>query len=250
LSKERLDIHATTSDKKGLMGALETFIRSFRGFAFAAVMAPIGLLYILCMGISLTPGIILYEWVSVWSMESHFLIRSLGLGFSLAISFFLYGFSLILIIPLVNKLLPFKVSPQRSTWYSLNVIPWYYHNGLIYLARYTFLDIITPTPLNLLFYRLMGMKIGKGSIINTSNVSDACLIEIGDYVTIGGSATLIAHYGMKGMLIIDRLQIKNNATIGLRASLFGDVVIGEGAVIKPHEVVLPKTRVPDLIKDA
>ena len=93
---------------------------------------------------------------------------------------------------------------------------------------------------------MMGMKIGKGSIINTSNISDPCLIEIGEYVTIGGSASLVAHYGQKGMLIIDRLVIKDKATIGLKASLFGDVVVGEGALVKAHEVVMPKTRIPDV----
>jgi UDP-3-O-[3-hydroxymyristoyl] glucosamine N-acyltransferase len=86
------------------------------------------------------------------------------------------------------------------------------------------------------------MKIGKGTMINTSNISDPCLIKIGDYVTLGGSATLIAHYGMKGMLIIDHLVIEDKATIGLKASLFGDVIVGEGATVGPHEVVLPKSR--------
>lgn len=93
---------------------------------------------------------------------------------------------------------------------------------------------------------MMGMKIGKGSIINTSNISDPCLIEIGEFVTIGGSASLVAHYGQKGMLIIDRLVIKDKATIGLKASLFGDVVVGKGALVKAHEVVMPKTRIPDV----
>ncbi len=91
-------------------------------------------------------------------------------------------------------------------------------------------------------------------MINTTNISDPCLIEIGDYVTIGGSATLVAHYGMKGFLVIDKLIIKDGATIGLKASLFGDVIVGERALVKPNDVLLPKTRIPDVpkkeIKDA
>lgn len=93
---------------------------------------------------------------------------------------------------------------------------------------------------------MMGMKIGKGTMINTSNISDPCLIEIGDYVTIGGSASLVAHYGQKGMLVIDKLVIHDKATIGLKASLFGDVIVGKGALVKAHEVVMPKTRIPDV----
>jgi NDP-sugar pyrophosphorylase family protein len=171
-----------------------------------------------------------------------------ALGLSMAAGFFMYGMTIIFVVPAINKLLPLKVTPHRTSWFSISVIPWYYHNALTYLVRYTFLEFITPTPLNKLFFKMMGMKVGKGTMINTTNISDPCLIELGDYVTIGGSATLIAHYGMKGMLIIDKLIIEDNVTIGLRASLFGDVIIGKGATVKPNEVILPKTRIPQYVK--
>lgn len=242
--KEFLDINSTQSDRSGLLGGLESFFRKFRTLGFSAIMAPVAFLWIFCMGIALTPGVTLFHAVSEWSEQSHFILRNTALAFSLAAGFFSYGLTLIFVVPLVNKLLPLKVKPHRATWYSFSVVPWYYHNALTYLVRYTFLEFITPSPLNKLFFQMMGMKVGKGSIINTSHISDPCLIEIGDYVTIGGSATLVAHYGMKGLLIIDKLIIHDKATIGLRASLFGDVIIGKGALIKAHEVIMPKSRIP------
>lgn len=223
---------------------MEAFFRRFRTFGFSVILAPIVALDVLCIGVSLWPGITLFKAVSALSAGTPELLRNLALGLSFAAGFLLYGLTLIFFVPLVNKLLPLKVKPHRATWYSLSVVPWYYHNALTYLVRYTFLEFITPTPLNILFYKMMGMKVGKGTIINTTNISDPCLIEIGDYVTIGGSATLVAHYGMKGFLIIDRLVIEDKATIGLRASVFGDVVIGKGAMVKAHDVVMPKTRIP------
>lgn len=228
-----------------MKGVFETCFKSFRTLTFTLLLAPIGLLYVLCMGLSLTPAITLYGWAEGMSTGFPPLARNACLGLSVAAGFFSYGLTLIFVVPAVNKLLFLKVRPQRTTWYSLGVIPWYYHNALTYLVRYTFLDFITPTPLNKLFYQLMGMKIGKGSIINTSNISDPALIEIGDNVTIGGSATLVAHYGMKGILIIDKLVIRDQAIIGLRAIVFGDVVVGKGALVKANEVVMPKTRIPD-----
>jgi hypothetical protein len=240
-----MDINATDSKYPGLLGKLESFMRTFRNFAFTLILAPITVLYIFCIGVSLTPGITLFNAVDSWTQGLNPFIRNMCFGFSLAAGFCLYGLTLIFVVPAVNKLLPLKVKPQRSTWYSLSVVPWYYHNALTYLARYTFLDFITPTPLNKLFYQMMGMKIGKGTIINTSNISDPCLIEIGDYVTIGGSATLVGHYGMKGILIMEKLVIHDKAVIGMKATVFGDVVIGKGALVRPGEVILPKTRIPD-----
>lgn len=245
---KKLDVNATTSELKGIAGFLETLLRKFRDLAFLVALSPMALLYVFCMGVALTPGVMMFHYASEQTATMHYFARGIILGQVMALGFFCYGLSLIFVVPLVNKLLFLKVVPQRTTWFSLSVIPWYIHNSLIYLVRYTFIDLITPTPLNKLFYQMMGMKIGKGTVINTSNISDACLIEIGDYVTIGGSCTLVAHYGMKGFLVIDRLIIKDRATIGLRANLFGDVVVGVGATVKPNEVVYPKTRIPDVIE--
>jgi hypothetical protein len=242
---EKLDVHSTKSTRHGFSGFCESLLRKFRTPVFMLLLAPIGFFYVLCMGISLAPGVMLFQLGTEVSANAPFWLKGMALGCAIAAGFFLYGLTLIFVVPLCNKLLPLKVTPHRASWFSLSVLPWYYHNALTYLVRYTFLEFITPTPLNILFFKMMGMKIGKGSMINTSNISDPCLIEIGDYVTIGGSATLVAHYGMKGMLIIDRLVIKNNVTIGLKASLFGDVIVGEGQTVKPHEVLLPKTRIPD-----
>lgn len=239
---QSIDVNSKKSDRNGLSGVLEGFVRTFRNLSFSLMLLPIFLLYIFCMGISLSPGMYLiqttYRYVESYSL----LIKSIALGFSLAGTFFIYGITLIFVVPFINKLLFLKVRPMKTSWFDLSVIPWYYHNALTYLVRYTFLDIITPTPLNKLFYQMMGMKIGKGSVINTSNISDPCLIEIGDYVTIGGSATLIAHYGQKGILILGKLIIEDHVTIGLRASVFGDVIISKGTQVKAHDVVMPKSR--------
>jgi acetyltransferase-like isoleucine patch superfamily enzyme len=103
---------------------------------------------------------------------------------------------------------------------------------------------MTPTPFNLLFYKLMGMKIGRGVQLNTTHISDPCLIELGDKATIGGNATIIAHYAQGGFLVIAPVKIGAGATVGLRAIILGDVEIGEKAKILPNSVVLPKTRIP------
>jgi hypothetical protein len=243
--KEKVDVLSTTSGLPGLAGYFETFLRRFRSLSFSLCLSPIVVLGGLCIGVSLVPGIYLYRFIDGWTQTWPQFLHIVALGCGLAFAFLAYGLTIIFVVPLVNFLMPFKVKPWRGSWFSLQTIPWYIHNALTYIVRYTFLDFITPTPLNVLFYRLMGMKIGKGVIINTSNISDPCLITLGDYVTIGGSATLFAHYGQKGYLIISKVHIKKGATIGLKASIMGDVVIGENVNVKAHSVVMPKSRIED-----
>ena len=57
--------------------------------------------------------------------------------------------------------MPFRVKPFRGGYFSLQSVPWYIHNALTYIVRYTFLEFVTPTPLNTLFYKMMGMELVK-----------------------------------------------------------------------------------------
>jgi hypothetical protein len=243
-SGKKEDVYSGTSNRKGIAGLFETLFRRFRIVGYLAALLPLYILCILAMGISAVPGIyvfnFMYEYSIHWNQILHFGI----IGIGLFTGFFLYGLSLIFIVPLFNYLLPVRVKPFRGGFYSLPSIPWYIHNALTYIVRYTFLEFFTPTPLNILFYKLMGMKIGKNSHINTTHISDPSLIEIGERVTIGGSATLIAHYASQGFLIVERVKIHDGVTIGLKATIMGDVEIGEGATVGPHEVILPKSRIP------
>lgn len=248
--KTFIDPYKKTSEKRGFAGILETFFRSFRKFAFLFVIAPIALLYVFCLGMAAMPSLYFNIWLYEKTLNSPLWIKAMSFSMSLPASYFISAVLLLFVVGAVNKLLPLKLKPMRTTWYSLEVIPWYYHNALVQLVRYTVLDFMTPSPLNVMFYRMMGMKVGKNVMINTTNISDPALITLEDNVMIGGSATLFAHYGMKGFLVVAPLVIKKNANIGLKASLFGDVVVEEGALVGPGEVVLPKSVVEKAEKKA
>ena len=244
LQKQRIDLDTTSSDLTGVSSLFEKALRRFR---FIIPLILISLLYFIgCigMGMSLVPGLYLINFVYSTTLSLSPFFHYFLLGVSIAIAYFLYGFTLILIIPFINFLLPLRLKPWRGIYYSLKTVPWFFHNALTYIVRYTFLNFITPTPFNVLFYRLMGMKIGKGVQINTTNISDPCLLELEDKVTIGGSATVVCHYGAEGFLILAPVKIRRGATIGLRCIIMGDVEIGEKAKILPNSVLMPKTRVP------
>ena len=243
-SQDKIDTNAKTSERTGIAGLLETILRRFRLVSYIIALIPLYFIGILGMGISLLPGIYFVNYIINLTGDLPQFWYYLSLSCALVLGFFLYGLSAIFIMPLLNFLMPFRLKPFRGGYYSLESVPWYFHNAFTYIVRYTFLEFITPTPLNILFYRLMGMKIGKGVHINTTNISDPAMIELGNYVTIGGSVHIIGHYASKGFLIVDKVRIKDRATVGLKATIMGNVEIGEGAAIGPHEVILPKSRIP------
>lgn len=238
----------TSSSKRGILGFLESFVRKNRVLNFLIIYAIVVSCCAIILALSLFPGMTLvlwtYESVKEWILP----LKALALSFSLVGMFLSYIVCVIFVTPFFNTVLlqiPRWLKPFRGNTYSLEGIPWFIHNSFIYLVRYTCLEFITPSPLNVLFYKMMGMKIGKGVIINSSNISDACLITLGDHVTIGGSAHLLTHYSQAGYLVVSTLEIKKESTIGLKASVFGNVVIGERCTVSPHQVVLPRTRLED-----
>ncbi len=247
--KNREDLYEASTDKKGVGGALEMFLRKFRLVSFMVSLAVLYFLVLLAMGISATPGVYFFMYTKEATAEWPQFFHYLSIGFSIVSGYFLYGLAMIFVVPLFNFLMPFRVKPFRGNYFSLHTVPWYFHNAFIYVVRYTFLEFFTPTPLNILFYKMMGMKIGKHVHINTTNISDAALIEIGDKVTIGGSATIFAHYASKGYLIVEPVKIGAGATIGIKATVMGDVEIGKGVMIGPHEVVMPKSRISAIEKE-
>ncbi len=242
--KKRIDVDAATSEKTGLGGFFETFLRRFRMASYVIALIPLYLIGIFGMGLSATPSVYLFIFVTQQTVNFMTPLHYLLTACALVAGYFLYGIVLIFVMPLFNFLMPFRLKPFRGGYYSLETVPWYFHNAFTYIVRYTFLEFVTPTPLNMLFYRMMGMKIGKGSHINTTNISDPCIIELGDKVTIGGSVHIIGHYASKGFLIVEKVKIEDNVTIGLKATIMGGVTIGKGAAVGPHEVILPKTVVP------
>lgn len=241
---KKMDLDTTESQHGGLKGIFEKLLRRFKTLMHLGTMIPVYLFACTILGSCLIPGIAFFRWTSSQLAEQPVWVQNFGYGFSLAAAFFLYGTSLIFLAPAVNFLIRGNLKPWRGPYYSAESFKWFLHNGLTYLARFTFLEFVTPSPLGLLFYRMMGMKMGRGVVINSTWISDPSMIEMGDKVTIGGSVTIVAHYGQGGLLVIAPVKIGSNCTIGLKATIMGGVTIGDGAKLLPHSVLLPKTEVP------
>ena len=240
----RIDPQTTQSNFKGVLGLYERVLRRFQILGTLIALLPMYAVGVVCFSVAFTPGALVFQWgyplTQAWSPVG----QAFGLALLVSTAYALFGFTLILVSPALNILFRASPKPWRGPYFSLQTVGWGIHNVFAYLPRYTFLEFLTPTPFNILFYRLMGMKIGKGVQLNTTNVSDPALIEIEDYATIGGSATIVAHYGQSGYLVLAPVKIGKGVTVGLRATVMGGVEIGEYAKILPNSLLLPKTVVP------
>ncbi len=227
----------------GPRGLLDRLIRRFGRIAHLLAVLLVYVILVAAIALALSPALMMLAHWLPWALtfDSGMRWPLAGAGFGLA--FLLSGFTLLLVIPAFNLILPTRVRSYHGAYYSIAAVPWFLHNALFYLARYTFLLYVTLTPFGPWFLRAMGMRLGKRAFVNTELISDPQLITLGDDVVIGGSVTLFAHWGGGGHLSIEPVLIEAGATIGEKATVMGDVHVGAGATILPHSVLLPGARV-------
>jgi hypothetical protein len=88
------------------------------------------------------------------------------------------------------------------------------------------------------YLRLLGMKIGKNSLVG-GVIKDPCLTEFGDNVTMGEYAIIYAHiHNMQyETIFMDKIRVGNNCVIGAGAIIMpgaileDDVVVAAGALV-------------------
>jgi len=223
--------------------AVDRFVRRFNTVSHLAAVVLLYAIGASAVGFALVPAVwLVRHWAPpLWQTAGW--PHLLALAMLVAVAAFLSGFALLIVVPIYNAVLPTRLRPFRGGYFTAAAIPWYLHNGLFYLVRFTVLPFVTLTPLGIWFLRAMGMRMGRRPRILTEFISDPCMITLGDDVAIGGSAHVFCHFGGAGHLVIAPVIIGSRATIGLKASVMGDVVVGEDATILAHSVLLPGTRV-------
>ena len=233
-------VHHVNPPSKGFV---DRFIRRFGKFSHVVVILALYMLAAMAIALALAPALWLLDqsWIFVRDVSAW--LKWPVFGFALGIAFFISGFALLIVVPIFNFVLPSRVKSFKGSYYTYAALPWYIHNGMFYLVRYTFLPFVTLTPFSVWFLRAMGMKIGRRVFINTEFISDPCMLTIGDDAVIGGSVHMFAHYGGGGYLTIAPTIVGDRATIGEMATLMGDVHVGDDATIMPHSVLLPGSRV-------
>lgn len=204
------------------------------------VMYAIGTVF---FGIALIPGIALF--FNVWSYAQNIsgIMKYLLLGLSLAGGYFLFGFTLILLVGFVRTVLFIRLKEGNYPLFSAEAFKWAFISALYLLVNFTFIDFILLTPFANIFLRLLGAKLGKNVQINSKYVFDVTLLEIGDNTVIGGGAIIIGHIAERGILKLRKVKIGKNVTVGSHSTIMPGCEIGDNAIIGASAVLQKGTKV-------
>ena len=172
----------------------------------------------LFLGLALLPALWLV--LAAWRTGSLLLLAlSLGLGY------FVSGLTFLLLIVVLKRLLLFRAREGDYPFLSAYTFRWATIGTLVGLAKVFILNSLLGSPVLNLFYRLMGARIGRNVVINTCNMFDFDLIEIGDDTMLGGDAVVIGHVGEGGRLHLRPVRIGRRCTVGQSAVVFPGAVM-------------------------
>ncbi len=197
------------------------------------------------LALALFPSILVMRWVfTIYDgLTPHWMLDILLLSFTFGLSYCLFGVCLMLVSASFKRFLDIfgGVKEGEYPYYSFFAGHWCLVNGVVLLNRIFISEVTRTTFLLELFYRMMGMKIGKRAILNSTYIYDPDLVEIGDDVTIGGDAVIMAHIGEKGVLKLKRTVIGNGVDIGQSAVIMLGVRIGDHAQVGALSLVTKET---------
>ena len=104
-------------------GPLDRLARRYSRTAYFVVVLCVYLVLATALALALAPAIWWWQVVAAWSASWSFLARGVMLGFGAAVGFFLFGFGLLVVIPVYNFVLPTRVRPFKGGYYTLRAAP-------------------------------------------------------------------------------------------------------------------------------
>ena len=139
----------------------------------------------------------------------------------------LIGFGMCAASVVTKRLLAPRLLPRRPiAMYSWAFFRWWLVNRMVGVTSMLFADALRGTPFLVWWFRALGAEIGANAFIDTLDVSDWDLLELGDDVAVGEGATLVAHSFKDGHMHL------------------APVTVGSGCRLEPFSAALPGLALP------
>ena len=112
------------------------------------------------------------------------------------------------------------------------------------LAEPLMLDFLSGTALKAWFYRAMGVKIGKRPYLEKSILTEADMIEIGDYATIESGGTVQAHLFQDRIRTLKKVKVGHSCSIGSNAVVLLGGELNNNVILDPLSLIMRDERLP------
>ncbi len=126
--------------------------------------------------------------------------------------------------------------------HDISIKDWNFFKYSLYFFLYRpslkLIGILPLIPLRIRFLKLVGLKMGKSSMVAGSEIiHDPYMVEIGEQTLIGGWSQITGHLGEK-KLYVKKVRIGDNCLIGGKSFIMPGVTIEDNVTVALNSVVL------------
>jgi len=198
------------------------------------------------IGIGILPGYLVFLEIQEWNAmtEAGYVVTSLITCIGLGVGYILGGLGIVFVTGAFGFIFALRGKEGRFPLRSMTTIRWALAM-VFHRVALIFLSTIVPSMFSTLYYRMMGLNMGSGVIINTSRINDAPMITLGDGVVVGGDATINGHLVEQGEIVLAPVNIGSGSLIGGGSVIQPGSKIGKDAIVASRAVVPKWTVIPD-----
>lgn len=158
--------------------------------------------------------------------------------------YFVWGVTYCACAVVFKLLLFYHPKEGRFGLFTWPTVGWGLTGAVTNFANIMFLVHFKGTPLLNVWYRALGVKLGRRVSINTVRIFDWNLVTIDDDVVLGGDCVIMAHSLEGGMMQMRPIRIGRAATIGGEAKVMPGCVIGERGILGASSLLTKQTEIP------
>lgn len=165
-------------------------------------------------------------------------------GLALGLGYLLFGITFLALLVVLKHAIFFRSREGDYPFVSGYALRWAFIGSLVGLGKIFILRHLQGMPALNLFYRLMGARVGRNVVINSCNLFDFDLLEIGDDSFIGGDAVVIGHVGEGGRLKLRPVRIGRKCTVGQSSVVFPGTTMEDGSILGAMSLLPKGKRLP------
>jgi len=191
------------------------------------------------VGLASLPATLFYRWLVAFDLSPEPL-RLFLLAAAAPPTYMLFALLFMWLSAETTRLLGWR--PPRRAELTINDLP----PELLDWARYAIMNhvvhvvagiVFRSTPIWVWYMRRNGARVGRHVWINSLQVGDDCLLDLGDGVVIGAGVHLSAHTVENGRVLLAPVTLGPGTTVGVGAHIGIGVETGEGTQIGSMSVV-------------
>jgi len=163
-------------------------------------------------------------------------------AFEIVLGYFAFGFILLFLLVIACRLAPGRRWTGHRDIFNPKNTGFFLMSGALVIAEHFFLPMIKGTPFLNLFYRGLGAKIGRRTIIASLRLRDMDLLTIGEDCVIAGEVAINCHSAEMGKLIRGQVVIGDRVNIGQYTTVLAGVRIEDDVTVGANSLV-PKDKI-------